>query len=188
MGADLNVFDFDYDLTWAVFFLNADEKVYGRYGGRDARHADSWLSLAGLKYAMQAALTAHRQNGGAKPAARSDPPLRVEDFPATKQRRGECIHCHQVYEYRRSALKEAGKWNRDDLWIYPLPENVGLTLEVDVGNRVRAVAPNSPAARVGLRAGDLVQSISGVAVASFADAQYGLHRAPAKGETPITWT
>ena len=185
-GADLNVFDFDYDLTWAVFFLSADQKIYGRYGGRDARHPDERLSLPGLRYAMQAALAAHRQNGG-RPAAPAEKPLRVEDFPAAKGRRGECIHCHQVYEYRRAADKEAGRWKREDLWVYPLPENVGLTLEVDVGNRVQAVAPGSPAARLGLRPGDLVQSINGIAVTSFADAQYGLHRAPAKGQTPITW-
>ena len=39
-GSDLNQFDFDYDLTWAGFFVNADGKVYGRYGGRDASGPD----------------------------------------------------------------------------------------------------------------------------------------------------
>jgi hypothetical protein len=39
-GVDLNVFDFDYDLTFAVFFLNAQGKVLGRYGGRDAADRD----------------------------------------------------------------------------------------------------------------------------------------------------
>ena len=42
-GADLNLFDFDYDLTWAAFFLNANEKIYGRFGGRDAGPADAHL-------------------------------------------------------------------------------------------------------------------------------------------------
>ena len=32
---DLNLFEFDYDLTFMVFFLNAEGKVYARYGGRD---------------------------------------------------------------------------------------------------------------------------------------------------------
>lgn len=184
---DLNVFDFDYDLTWAVFFMNADEKIYGRYGGRDARHADDRLSLPGLKYAMQAALETHRKQAGEKPAVRTEKPLRVEDYPTAKKSRGECIHCHQVHEYRRAAQKEAGMWSRDSLWIYPLPENVGLTLEVDVGNRVKAVAPNSPAARARLRAGDLVQHINQTTIASFADAQYGLHQSPVKGSVPIHW-
>jgi hypothetical protein len=29
---DLNTFEFDYDLTFMVFFLNANGKVYARYG------------------------------------------------------------------------------------------------------------------------------------------------------------
>ncbi len=33
---DLNLFEFDLDLTMMIFFLNADERIYGRYGGRDA--------------------------------------------------------------------------------------------------------------------------------------------------------
>jgi membrane-associated protease RseP (regulator of RpoE activity) len=187
-GADLTVFDFDYDLTWFAFFLNADEHIYGRYGGRDARSADSRLSPAGLKYAMQAALAAHQKAVPEPPAARADKPLLVEDLPAAKrQRKGECIHCHQVYEFRRAAQKESGTWHREDLWVYPLPENVGLTLDVDHGDRLRAVAPDSPAGRAGLRPGDILRTVNGQPVASFADVQYALHRAPATGRIPISW-
>ena len=38
-GYDLRLFDFDQDLTWAAFFMNADGYVYGRFGGRDAGQA-----------------------------------------------------------------------------------------------------------------------------------------------------
>ena len=31
-GIDLRRFEFDHDLTWFCFFLNADETIYGRYG------------------------------------------------------------------------------------------------------------------------------------------------------------
>ena len=31
-GMDLSLFQFDYELTWAVFLLNADKTIYGRYG------------------------------------------------------------------------------------------------------------------------------------------------------------
>src|SRR5436190_1481215 len=88
-GVNLDVFDFDYDLTGAGFFLNADEKVYGRYGGR--------------------------------------------------------------------------------------------------GARVRGVAPGSAAARAGLRPDDVLLSVGGLPVASIADAQYALHRAPARGKVPVAW-
>jgi hypothetical protein len=193
-GADLNLFDFDYDLTWAAFFMSAEEKVYGRYGGRDASGPDSRLSLKGLHYAMEKALEAHRRDPGAhaprltKPERQQVKPLRVDDYPAALRRRGrECIHCHQVYEFRRDFLQSEGKWKKDEVWVYPLPENVGLTLDVDRGKSVKNVAPDSPASRAGLLAGDLLEKLNGVAVASLADAQYGLHRAPAKGQIPVSW-
>src|SRR5260370_42345746 len=99
-------------------------------------------------------------------------------------RKGECIHCHQVYEFRRDALKAAGQWRREDRWVYPLPENVGLILELDQGDRLHAVTLDSPAGRAGLRAGDTLRTLNGMPVASFADVQYALPRAPAKGQIP----
>jgi serine protease Do len=187
LGADLNVFDFDYDLTWAAFFLSADGKVYGRYGGRDARSAEDRISLAGLHYAMQAALAAHAANASARPT-RQLPPRRVEDYPAAKRLFGnQCIHCHQVHELIRQSQNAAGTWRREDLWIYPLPDNVGLVLEVDRGNHVRAVPAHSPADQAGVRPGDVLVTLNHLPVASFADAQYALHRAPAKGPIPLAW-
>lgn len=187
-GADLRLFEFDYDLTWMVFFLNADERIYGRYGGRDAASADSRISLPGLRYAMQAALDAHRAQAGGIKVDRSGPPVRAENFPGALQRRGrECIHCHQVNEYTRAARKDSGEWSRNELWAYPLPENVGITLEVDRGNHVRAVAANSAAEQVGIKAGDVVRSANSLPVASFADLQYALHRGPVQGKLPIVW-
>jgi len=53
------LFEFDYDLTFMVFFLNAGERIYGRYGGRDGRGPDTRMSLAGLHHAMGAALDTH---------------------------------------------------------------------------------------------------------------------------------
>jgi membrane-associated protease RseP (regulator of RpoE activity) len=187
-GVDLDVFDFDYDLTWAAFFLSPEERVYGRYGGRDAESADGRTSLTGLRNALAAALRAHR----APPADSAPRPTRAvrtaDQYPAARRRPdGACIHCHQVYDFRREALQTEGRWRLDDLWVYPLPENVGLTLDLDEGDRVRGVAEGSPAARAGLRAGDRLRGVNGVAVASSSDAQYGLHRAPAAGAVPVTW-
>ncbi len=199
-GVDLDLFDFDYDLTWMGFFLNADGTVYGRYGGRDADSADSRVSLAGLRYALEAALTRHRARSyqlasparaslaGALGGQESKPPRTVEQYPAA-QRLPEraCIHCHQVYDLRRQSLQAAGKWRLDELWVYPLPENIGLTLDVDRGDRVARVAVDSPAARAGIQAGDRLLTIDDRPIASFADVQYALHRAPARGKLTITW-
>lgn len=184
-GADLNLFEFDYDCAWYGFFLTPDEAVLGRYGGRDAKSDDGRLSLAGLKYAMDRAL--ERNKDQPKPVDRGKP-VRAEDYRAAKTRRGnECIHCHQVNEFRRADAKAAGTWSRDELWVYPLPENVGITLDVDRGDVVKSVAPGSVAAKAGLKSGDVLARLNGYPVASFADAQYALHKAPKSGSIPAEW-
>src|SRR5262249_9405071 len=117
-GVNLGVLDFDYDLTWAGFFLNANEVVLGRYGSRTARSADRQMTREGLRYAMQSALARHREDTGAKPLLRRMPSF-VEDTPAAKQLSAKaCIHCHQVYDFRRDELQRDGKWSRDEVWVY----------------------------------------------------------------------
>jgi S1-C subfamily serine protease len=162
--------------------------VYGRYGGRDARSDEGRLSLAGLKYAMEKALALHESRATIE-VPRRDKPMRAEDLKAAKTRRGnECIHCHQINEFRRADAKAAGTWSRDALWVYPLPENVGFSLEVDRGDMVRSVISNSPAEKAGLKTGDTIVKLNGYMVASFADAQFALHKAPKSGTISIEWT
>jgi serine protease Do len=182
-GVDLNLFEFDFDLTWAAFFLNADGTIYGRYGGRDAKGPDTRNTLAGLKYAMQAALDAHHRRSPPAPQHR---PFYIESLPTAKQFKG-CIHCHYIKEIRWSEDKAANLWNREEIWSYPLPENIGITLELDRGNVVKAVTPGSAAASAGIETGDVINTIGGLPVHSFADVQYALHRAPSKGEIAVTW-
>ena len=187
-GVDLRVFDYDYDLTWMAFFLDADGRIYGRYGGRDARDAEARLSLAGLRFAMHEALATHRTEGKPPPAPGTvGKPLLAEEYPAAKTGGHYCVHCHQVNEFRRAQLKGLGNWRRDMVWVYPLPENVGITLDVDEGNKVKAVKPASPAAAAGIVTSDRLRTVNGRHIASFADAQYALHHAPAMGEIAVTW-
>ena len=100
-GADLNLFEFDWDLTWAAFFMNASGKIYGRFGGRDGKGADTRNSLEGLHFAMEAALAEHRKNPAARPDGPAKAPVYVENFPIAKAQYKGCIHCHQVKEIFR---------------------------------------------------------------------------------------
>jgi membrane-associated protease RseP (regulator of RpoE activity) len=187
-GVDLDLFDFDYDLTWMGFFLSPDGVILGRYGGRDAESADGRVSLTGLRYAMQVALERHRHGEALGSPAPAKPRRTIEQYPAARRLpERACIHCHQVNELRRESLQAEGTWRLDELWVYPLPENVGLTLDVDRGDRVARVASGSAAARLGIQAGDRLLSIGRRPVASFADVQYALHRSPARGSIAITW-
>ena len=182
-GVDLGVFDFDYDLTWVGFFLNGEETVLGRYGGRDGANAEEHLSLPGLKNAMRAALVKHRYTAGRKPQPRENPKFRTaEQYPAASRlKKGACIQCHRVWDFRRSLLQSTGKWTRADIFVYPSPAALGIELDVDDGNLIRTIAPGSPAAAARLQAGDRMTKLGGESVASFADAQHALHRAPEVG-------
>ena len=188
-GVNLDVFEFDYDLTWVALFLNANEKVLGRYGGRPPESATRFLSLLGLRNALTAALAAHKSDPDARPVPPVPAtPRRAEQLPAVQRLTpNACIHCHHVWEFRRDDLQRRGRWTTDEVWVYPFPENVGLTVDVEQGGRVERVAPDSAAAKAGLLAGDRLVKVNGLNVASFADLQYALHKAPASGRVAATW-
>jgi hypothetical protein len=186
-GVNLNVFDFDYDLTWAALFMNADETIYGRFGGRDAHNADKYLSLAGLKYALRSALESHRRRADEKPPGPAQTRAAEEYAAARRLKANACIHCHQVYDFRHDEKKAAGTWRPADVWVYPQPENVGLSIDPEQGNRVLAVAADSAADRAGLHNGDVLQRVNGWPTASVADVQYALQLAPASGEIGLSW-
>lgn len=187
-GQNLNLFDFDFDLTWAAFFMNDLGHIYGRYGGRDEGPADKGLSIDGLNYAMQRALDAHRQNPRAQPALPAPEVRTVEQYPAAKRMKADaCIHCHQVYDFSRQAALDAGNLKKDDVWVYPPPKNVGVELDIKQGDRIAKIVAGSPAARAGLRAGDTLTTVNNLPVASYADVQYALHRAPPQGRVQVAW-
>lgn len=166
--------------------MNAKDKIYGRFGGRDAKGADTRNSLVGLRFAMASALTEHRKDPAATSTRPKQKPFFIENAPTAKAYRG-CIHCHQVKEIIRQDELNAGTWNRESIYTYPLPENVGITLDLDRGNLVRAVKTDSPADKAGLKPGDILQTLNAQSVFSFADAQFGLHKAPLSGKFRASW-
>src|SRR5207249_391565 len=140
------------------------------------------------RYAMEQALAAHRGWPNEVLPQVHPPPRTVEQYAAAgRLKENACIHCHQVYDFRREDLQANGRWRQHEVWVYPLPENIGLTLAIEQGNRVTAVRPNSPADRAGLRTADVLRSLNGWSVASIADVAHALHRAPAAGSIRVEW-
>jgi len=185
-SSNLKLFEFDYDLTFMVFFLSPDEKVYARYGGRCEQGPDERMSLAGLRYTMQSVLAEHAADQPRIAATETGKPFFIREI-APPSGLGRCIHCHQAKEVIYNKLDLEGKWNIDLAFRYPLPDNLGLTLEVDRGNIAEDVAPDSPAARAGLQKGDLISTLNSVPIHSFGDAQFALDRAPKKGLIEVSW-
>ena len=134
---------------------------------------------------MLAALQAHARREEQPQIVRRKP-LLVRSLKPAENYRG-CIHCHNVKEIQQQEQKRQGQWSRDKVWRYPLPENIGLTLDVDRGNIVKRVADESAAGQAGMQAGDRLESVGSVRVRSFADLQFALDRAPVSGAVSVVW-
>lgn len=173
-------------------FLNADRTIYGRYGTRAGgrNNADTHISVASFKKAMQRALVTHERYPANKqqlaayagPAAEFATP---EKIPT--QRAHDCIHCHQI---RDSLLRH--KWEQrqlkaTDLFVYPLPEQIGLKMDPEDCLVVNRVDDDSPAAKAGLQAGDRIVRINGSPLLSQADIQWLLDRSASETQLAVTY-
>lgn len=199
-GLDLKLFQYDYDMSWAALFLTPDGAILGRYGTRNASGpgSDGLLSVAGFRAAAERALQlfanypANKQQLAGKVPTTADY-ARPELIPGLQERaqgettRKTCIHCHMVREYTLRAKWEAGQLKPADLWVYPMPQRVGLTLDVEDGLRVKAVSPGSPAAQAGIEPEDELVLLAGQPLISTADVQWVLHTSPVEARLPVTF-
>lgn len=198
-GLDLSLFQFDYDLTFAAFFLNADRTIYGRFGSRsDSRQADKDISLDGFRKAMLAALDLHKNYPGNRASLSDKQPRRIaagnsprykvpEEYPslAGKYKTAvdyegkptrSCLHCHQVHEAERAWFRAPGRAFPDEvLFPYPMPDAIGLALDPNEEARVTGVVAESPAAAAGFKKGDEILSLQDQPIISIADVQWVLH-------------
>jgi hypothetical protein len=205
-GMDLSIFQFDYDQSWAAFFLEADMTILGRYGTRSSRtDSTSDVSLEGFAKTLQRVIAFHSALAGASSALPSSWELtrkkleakrgpapdvqRPEDYPTLKNKYGpsldwkgkvvtSCIHCHMVREAERRTFRDTGRPIPE--WVvfpYPSPRALGLVMDPKDSTRVLDVTPGSSAAKDGFRTGDLIHSIDGQPTMSIADVQWVLRSA-----------
>jgi serine protease Do len=189
-GVDLRRWQFDWDQTWTVVFAHADGTVYGRYGSRAAprKQAAKDVTLPGLVKAMEGALELHAGYPGnravlAGKSVPDSPTARIEDFPVHAARFREalprgCAHCHFAWDGLRDLARAGGRALPDALlYPYPMPRVLGLELDPAARATVASVAPGTPAAEAGLRAGDRLLEMEGQPLLSVADVQWVLHHA-----------
>ncbi len=198
-GLDLNLFQYDTDQSFAVFLLNADGTIYGRFGTRS--HRTEWygdVSLEGLAKAMQGALDLHRDYANVKAslAGKRGEPMEVsapEKFPRLKDKYTDklnyegdvvksCIHCHQIGEAQRAWYRDQRKPIPEKVFYpFPHPKSIGLILDPAEKATVKSVQPGSAAEQARLKAGDEIVTFDGQPMLSFADVQWVLHNAAADG-------
>lgn len=198
-GLDLATFQFDTDQSFAVFFLNADGTIYGRFGTRS--HRTNWVgdvSLKGLAKALQGALDLHAAYPGNKAtlAGKRGPEPEAptpEMLPTLKGKYGptldyagkvvpSCIHCHQVGDARQSAAHAKPEPMPDKvLFPYPHPKSQGLILDPNEPATVKGVEPGTSAEKAGFKSGDAILSLDGQPLLSIADVQWVLQQQSGNG-------
>lgn len=199
---DLALFQFDYELTFAITFMNADKTVYGRYGSRSSReNAESDVSIAGLAESMRAVLSLHAGYPANKATlagkqAKPSPFKTPLDIPRIRGKyksdlnyggkvAQSCVHCHQVTEaLRYQARRSTEPMPLQLIFPYPAPSTVGFTLDPKQRGTVATVEANSPAASA-LLPGDELMTVAGQAIVSQADVQWVLHHAQANETLPV---
>jgi hypothetical protein len=194
---DLTLFQFDYDLTFAVFFMNADKTIYGRFGSRsDQKDAARDISLEGLRAALAAALELHKNypaNRASLAGKQARPPRfnTPDEYPSLRGKyqpkldyEGKvvqsCMHCHQVREAERKWWRAESKpMSEDVIYPWPMPSLIGLECDPTSKARIKSVTKSSAAARAGFKAGDELLLLEGQPLLSMADLQWVLQNAPA---------
>ena len=172
---DVGLFDRDWNNTLYYFVMNADEQIYMRYGGRDARSADSYLNLNSLELALAKGLELHNQyqRGELKKGDRPTP-LFPHEIPLLVERtisRNACVECHLIGDYLNVHREQDGKLDKLT-HMYRSPDIRTLGIELDVPKGLVLKEVRGPAAVAGMQPGDRITSINGTPVWTFGDLQY----------------
>ena len=165
-------------------FLDADGRIYARYGSVDPDTRESHNTVEGLLHTMQAVLALHEKEP--KPAHTPPRPYRPEEIPAMPAyARNSCIECHMVQTGLNAQVQKDNRFRRDSFWVYPPPDNLGIKLDHKRGNVLREVVADSFAAQAGLKPGDVVVKANGGLVFSAADFRFILNKVEAKSKLPV---
>lgn len=179
-GVDIALYDYDRHFSIYFFAVSPDGQIYLRYGGRDARSADSYLDLESLVLALEAGLEQHeRWKRGELPKAERPAPryardietLRQEEMDENNEPRGRCIECHMISDYEVVEKEAAGTLDKPrDIFRSPDVRHIGINLYVPKGLVVAEAS--GAAAAGGMLAGDAIVAIDTTPVLTFGDFLY----------------
>jgi membrane-associated protease RseP (regulator of RpoE activity) len=192
-GLDLTIFQFDWHRTFAVFFMNADKAVYGRYEERTPSNLDS------LRKALEGALELHKgyPANKAELAGKAGTPIPwkvPEEMPSVKAKgkyreadsKGGCIHCHDVSSNLSKSYKQVGQKEPERFALsYPVPQRIGVMLDPRERALVTDVSKGWPADLAGVQVGDRIVKFGGQPILSATDVEWVIFTAPDSGKLAI---
>ena len=199
-GLDLSLFQFDYDQSFAVFFLNADKTIYCRYGTRS--HRTNWsddVSIEGLGKAMEGVLELHKQFPSNRDLLKAKTGFRPlfptpEQFPLLKDKYSSridyegkvvqsCIHCHQIGDAIRQETRRNMKNGFPDevLFPYPHPKTFGIIIDPSSSGIIKEIVASSLADKAGFKKSDKILRMNSQPILSIADVQWVLNSISGRG-------
>lgn len=194
-GQNIGLFQFEYDLTFMGFFMDANDQFYARYGGREDNHAESHLSKESLVRTMQAVLALHKDGKvqtsryePKNPMARTpeDLPGMVKMFDRRKPG-NRCIHCHDVKVANLADRRERGVFSKELIYTNPTPSRLGIVLDRDDQQLIAELKADSIAARAGLQTGDRIANVDGQRIRTLGDFARVLELTPHEAALPVAY-
>src|SRR5689334_21525090 len=172
---DIALFERDWNNTLYYFVMNADEQIYLRYGGRDARGPEAYLDLDSIDLALAKGLELHKQyQAGHLPKAAKPAPRFPREIPPLVERtfaRGQCVECHLIGDFDLQYKEETGKLDKIlDMYRWPDIRTIGIELDVPRGLIVKEA--KGPVQAAGMKPGDRIAKLEGTDVWTFGDLQY----------------
>lgn len=183
---DVGLFDYDWHHSIYFFIVSPDERIYLRYGGRDAAAADSYLDLDSFVLALRAGLEEHeRWLAGDLPPRPRPAPFFASELPRLREQqllRGRCVECHMIGDYRAAQRERDGTLDkRREMFRSPDVRDLGIHFDVPRGLVVER--SEGAALAAGLLPGDRIVNFAGSRVLTFGDLLYrydGLDRDAAR--------
>lgn len=178
---DIGLFDRDWNNTLYFFLMNADEQIYMRYGGRDARGHESYLNLNSLELALEKGLELHRRyQKGELPKTERPKPRFSREIPPLVERtfaHGACVECHLIGDFQLVQKEQEGTLDKlRDMYRYPDIRTIGIELDVPQALVVKQAA--GAVAAAGMKPGDRIAALNGTPVWTFGDFQYVYDKVP----------
>jgi len=179
--SDIALFERDWNNTIYYFVMNADEQIYLRYGGRDARGPLTYLDFDSLELALKQGLELDQryQRGELKKAARPKP-LFAREIPPLVERtfaRGQCVECHLIGDFQLIHKEQTGTLNKlTDMYRWPDIRTIGVELDIPKGLVVKEA--KGPVQSAGMKAGDRIAALNSTPVYTWGDIQYRLDKVP----------
>jgi hypothetical protein len=180
-SVDIGLFEYDRNNTLYFFLMNADEEIYMRYGGRDARSPDSYLNLDSLALAASKGLELHKQYQAGQLAKKARPKAdSARNYPMLVERTykaNACVECHLIGDFQNLHREKDGTLDKL-VHLFRSPDIRTLGIELDVPKGLAVKQAGGPAGAAGMRAGDVIRKWDGETVWTFGDLQHRYDKVP----------